>query len=128
MSNHTNDRAEAKTSVQGMNYRKVEEQTATSYDEAQTKADTLFAPFGAKDVNGSRTSAEAKVRVRLRRGEHGQPDSFRVVLYKHLSTFKNKEEKKAEDAPDKTAKKTRHRNDRKGRKGKPRERQTSKAG
>ena len=130
MSEYTYEDAKQVKQAPSVNYRKVEEQTATSYEEAQAKADALFAPYGEKDAQGSRTAADAKVRVRLRRGTNGRPDSFRVVLYKHVSTFKTQEEKKTDAKAEGKAKKKkpRHRNDRKGKKGNSSERKAAASG
>lgn len=93
------------------NYRKVEERVVADYGKAQEVADHMFAPYSSADERGSRTCPDAKVRIRLRKGDFG---GFRVILYKHISSF---ETKKKEDAPTKSkSKKARHRNDRKGKK------------
>lgn len=98
------------------NYRKVEEHSINSYDQAKEMADNLFAPFGKADASGSRTCDVAKVRIRRQGG------GFRVVLLKHLSTFKTAEPKKKEEVePVKKNKQRQHRNDRKGKKRKQRE-------
>lgn len=93
------------------NYNKVAEYQVASFPEADTLATKLFTPRGEKDGSGSRTTPEAKVRVRLQKGQHGQKDSFRVVEYLAISEVTPKA--KLEDTA-KVKNSTRHHNDKKG--------------
>lgn len=99
------------------NYYKCEEHIALSYEEADERATKIFAPYGEKDKTGSRTTAEAKVRIRWRGKRKDKPETFHVILYKHVSTQKKVEVETA-TSEKKARHSTRHRKDRKGNRGK----------
>jgi len=82
---------------------------ADNYAEATALADKLFAPFGTRTADGSRTTADVKVRVR-----YSNVNGYHVILYK-LPPPKQEAAPKvvvAEAAPEKKQK--RHAHDRKG--------------
>jgi alpha-D-ribose 1-methylphosphonate 5-phosphate C-P lyase len=65
-------------------YSKTEEYKVGSYEEASVLADSLFQAFIPENthVSGSRTTEEAKVRVRRTRAKNTQSDNFRVIVYR----------------------------------------------
>jgi len=105
------------------NYFKVEEHVAGTYQEAQVIADKTFAPYGKVNSDGSRTNGKAKVRIRRRRARDEKRESFRIVLFHHVSTRKAEKPVEVDNTND--AKRPRHRNDRKGQKQKVRGRKTT---
>lgn len=88
-------------------YRKTIETFTESYTEATEEADKLFAPYGSKTPDGSRTCAEAKVRIRRAKDDSG----FRIVLSKAIK----EDAKPTEKEEKKRKRRSRHRNDKKGR-------------
>ncbi len=96
-------------------YFKVEEYIVGTYQEAQAVADKVFAPYGKVGNSGSRTSESAKVRIRRRRSCNNKADSFRVVLYHHVSKREAKKPRPEAEATEAPKKRLRQRNDRKGR-------------
>ena len=80
-------------------YQKVDEHVKDSFPEAEALANEIYSKFSAeKASNGSRTTDEAKVRIRAR-----SDGSFRVVLYRKIGKPK-KEEQDPKEKPDKKPK------------------------
>ena len=80
-------------------YKKAEEQVKSDYESAVKLADEIYAQYASSpSADGSRTSEEAKVRIRRR-----SDDTFRVVLYKKIGE-KKKEKDSSEEKPDKRPK------------------------